>query len=133
MKRIALLLCLALLTLTGCQSMSERKQEDSLLRTLRSYETTLRWDRLAGAWSFLAPEAQQQGGPPPANLENIRVIGYDVVEPPVSLGEGVVVQRALIRYVFQDRQVVRSVDDIQRWEYDADAKVWRRTNPIPAF
>jgi len=132
MKRTALLLCLLLLPLFGCQAMSEQRQEDSLLRTLRAFENTLRWDRPAGAWGYLTPEVAQQAGPPP-NLDNVRVIGYDVIEPPVPVGEGVVVQRVLIRYVFQDRQVVRTLDDRQRWEFDQASQTWRRANPIPAF
>jgi hypothetical protein len=133
MKRIALLLSLVLIPLTGCQTLAERRQEDSLTRTLRSYENTVRWDRLASAWGFLTPEALQQGGPPPAELDNLRVISYDVIEAPVSPSEGVVFQRAMIRYVHQDRQVVLNLDDAQRWELDPSAQTWRRANPIPPF
>jgi hypothetical protein len=133
MKRIVPLLCLLLLALAGCQTLSERRQEDALTRTLRSFENTVRWDRLAAAWSFLTPEAQQQGGGPPADLDNLRVISYDLVEPPISPSEGVVMQRVQIRYVHQDRQVVRTLDDPQRWEHDPETQSWRRANPMPVF
>jgi len=121
-------LLLAILT-SGCQSHVSRKA--GIEAALRDFEATLRWQNISEAYRFLRPELQPAYLPP--GLNSMRVVGYDVLDRPVEVTENVVVQRAEIKYVNKDTQIMRTVMDEQVWESDDDGKTWMRANPMPAF
>ena len=102
--------------------------------TIRSYEGTIRWGRIAAAYDFLKPDPANPVEIP-EGLEQIRVTGYERLSAVVPIDEDRHRFRvvAAIRYVHLDRQVERSVTDQQVWEWDAEATRWWRVNPIPAF
>lgn len=121
-----------LMLLFGCQSMDERRQAESLRQTLRSFETALRWDRMEHAYGFLDPEVMQQQSLP-THLDDLRVVRYEVLEPPVFLKDERVMQLVLLQYVHESRQVVKTIQDRQYWRFDDERQRWLRTNPIPDF
>jgi hypothetical protein len=128
--RILSLFLVAFLSLAGCQTMSERTDARKLEIILDSYASTVRWQPLAGLYTFLQPDLQPEE--PPTDLANIRVTSYEVSSPPRQLEKGRVVQTVVIQYVRRDRQVVRTLVDNQLWVLNDDGQ-WQRANPIPAF
>jgi hypothetical protein len=129
--RIILLLLLAMLLLSGCQTMGKKKQ-NALEQTLRTYQTTARWGHLDSLYVFLQPELAGKTKLPDG-LDNIRVTKYEVLQPAVATEETSTTQSAMIYYLFRDRQVERKLMDHQIWEYDEETNRWFRTNPIPEF
>ena len=129
---IPILLIALVMTVSGCKTIQEVKEKDSLRSTLRSYEASLRWGDAAQAYNYLT-QALAEKTELPGDLDNIRVTGYQVTVPPVYLSQHMVTQTAVIEFIFNDRQVSRSISDQQTWEFDIDQKHWYRTNPVPAF
>ena len=121
---------LSLLLLSGCQTLSERKSTNKLEATLTSYGATVRWQPLAGIYSFLEPKLQPDSLP--TNLDNIRVTNYEVTVAPRQLSETRATQTVAIEYVQKDRQVVHDMTDYQVWELSPTGD-WLRANPIPSF
>lgn len=127
----AILLVLAAVV-AGCQTLQEVKGRDKLKSTLTSYAATLRWGDPAQAFNFLRPEEAEQVQVP-EGLDNVRVTGYELASPPTYLSDHVVTQTVVIEYVFEDRQVYRTLTDRQFWEYEVEDERWYRTNPVPPF
>jgi hypothetical protein len=133
--RHTLLLLTPLLLLPGCKSIDmlyQKDSEKSLQATLHAYQATMRWGYPGQAYNFLhqdlAASAQVPGG-----LENIQVTGYKVIKRPDLVAEDQASQVVIIGYVFNDRQVEKSLTDRQLWQYDKEKDAWARINPIPEF
>jgi hypothetical protein len=136
-RKLFLIIILALL-FAGCESLSpikafkDKDKQDSMTKTLHSYELTVRWGQLSQIYSFLHPdlakEAKMQD-----NLNNIRVTKYDTIKGPAGISEFQVMQTVKILYIHKDRQIEKTLIDHQEWSYNADKREWRRTNPIPNF
>ena len=125
-------LLLAFLLLSGCQSLEQKKQNILLTQTLRTYESTIRWGDLRKAYSFLKPELAATTEVP-SGLENIRVTGYEVISPPVSLSEDNATQVAYIKYVRKDQQMEKTITDQQLWEFNPEEKRWYLISNVPDF
>lgn len=130
MKRIAALLCLVLLGLSGCQSLSEKRQTTLLQDTLRRYEATVRWGDLAQARSF---GGSNSGSSEQKTSPDLRITGYQVVQGPSMVDAQRAVQVVAIEYVFESTQQVRELIDQQVWHYDPAIESWTRQSPFPEF
>ena len=136
-KRAFLVIGLTLI-FTGCESFSpikafkDKDKQDSLTKTLHSYELTVRWGELTQIYTFLEPDMARTTVRQD-NLANIRVTSYEVIKGPSATSENDAIQTAKIDYIFNDRQVQKTIIDTQTWVYKTDKKEWRRTNPIPKF
>jgi hypothetical protein len=130
-NRIAVFFVFLLATalLAACGTAVSRKV--GIEQSLASYEKALRWQSIGEAYRYLRPELQPAYLPP--GIESIRVVGYEVLDPPVEVRDNVVVQRVEVRYVNRNTQVMKSFMDEQVWESDDDGKTWLRANPMPAF
>lgn len=124
---LAVLLCLPL---SAC--VEKQRRSATLDNTLRKYEVTIRWGSPDDAYFFqrFDEDAPPQ---PPRELDNIRVTGYEVLRPPGTPEDDRVSQTVRIRYLFKDRQVVRSLLDRQEWEYDREDRRWYLVSPVPEF
>lgn len=135
-RRVFLVMSLALF-FAGCESspikaFKDKDKQDTLTKTLHSYELTVRWGDMVQMYTFLEPDlasktTQQE------NLNNIRVTSYDVVKGPANISTTQVLQTVKIDYIYNDRQVQKAIVDNQEWTYYVENKEWRRTNPIPKF
>lgn len=133
-KNLSLALALTLFV-TGCNTLAlfkTKDMQDSLDKTLHTYELTVRWGDLSQIYFFLEPELEKQTKKQ-ENLNEIRVTSYDVVKGPSRSGENDAMQSVQIRYIYQDRQIEKTMIDHQQWTYYEDKKEWRRTNQIPKF
>ena len=121
------LLFAAVPCISGCQSLSEKNRQDAMEHTLALYANTLRWH---------GPDKQAEFLKDPAAMpayNNVRVLGYEVISKPAPMEENLVSQVVQIRYIYNDTQMIRTIEDRQLWESDADGKIWLRVNPPPPF
>ncbi len=136
-RRVFLVLILAL-SFTGCESLSpiqafkDKDKQDSLTKTLHSYELTVRWGELGQIYAFLHPDLAKEAKIQD-NLGNIRVTSYEAIRGPIATSEFQAIQAVKILYIFNDRQIEKTMIDNQEWTYNAEKDEWRRTNPIPKF
>ncbi|MEJ2463359.1 MAG: asparagine synthetase [Candidatus Thiodiazotropha sp.] len=122
---------LVIFLLTGCQTLSERKQADALQEVLRTYGGVVRWGSFDQLRRFVRPD---RAGEPVADTSGqIRVTHYEVVQGPALVDGNKAIQTALIQYVFVDSQVVKEVVDQQTWEYDAEQESWYLISPLPSL
>lgn len=119
------------LSLSSCQTISERSRANELQDTLSAYESTIRWGALVKAQDFRDPEKPVwQPSPMP---DRLRVTHYEVIQGPSMLEEDKAVQTALIQYVFENEQVVREVMDQQIWRYNEELERWLLDSDPPDF
>jgi len=136
-RRVILLIVLTLL-FVGCESLSpikafkDKDKQDYLTKATHNYELTVRWGDLGQIYSFLHPDLAKKAKIQD-NLNNIRVTSYDVIKGPVAISDNQAMQTVKLLYIYNDRQVQKSIIDNQEWSYNAEKKEWRRTNPIPKF
>lgn len=123
-----------LILLSGCKTLNlmQDKKEESLQNRLKAYQSTLRWGYPGQAYNFLRKDIAAKT-PLPANLANVSVTEYKVIRPPELVSEDQAAQTAVIGFIFDDRQVEKTLHDRQLWEYDPEAKTWFRINPIPEY
>ena len=118
--------------LGGCRSNPMKDVPPALDARVRTFEDVVRWRPLEKMYGFLKIEAGEQievqGG-----LDNVRVTGYQIVEPLNAIDPMRWRQAAEIRYVLTDRQIVRQLIDFQIWESEGEDKGWFRTTPVPEF
>lgn len=119
----------AALFVAGCQTSVSRS--DAIKQSLYAYEKALRWQKPREAYRFV--HADLQPAYPPPWIDSIRVVGYDVLDPPHEVGENLLAQRVEVKYVNQDTQVMRTFVDEQLWRSDDGKKNWLRANPMPTF
>ncbi len=131
------IITLALL-LTGCQSFSpikafkDKDKQDTLTQALHSYELTVRWGELSQIYSFLHPDLAKETSIQ-NNLDNVRVTSYETIKGPTGVSEYQAMQTVRILYIYDDRQIQKTMIDNQEWTYNEDKRQWRRTNTIPKF
>jgi len=129
----SLTLSFVVLLLTGCQTLEIKSRQDSLDKTLHTYETALRWSYIHQAYSLLRPE-QIKNSEIPRGLENIKVTQYEILEPAThDEKRGIATQIAIIKYIEKDRQQVKTITDHQLWEYDEKAERWYLISGVPTF
>lgn len=127
-----ILLSLALLLLSACQTNPFGEVPERLMNKVRTFEDVVRW----GALEKMVLFRKNDPAKPvqlPEGLDNVRVTGYELTGPISKLNETRWTQTAVIDYVLIDRQVVRRVVDHQVWVSDDEGKTWYRENPVPQF
>jgi hypothetical protein len=92
----------------------------------------VRWGELSQIYTYLEPELAKKAERQ-SNLDNIRVTGYEVIKGPSAVSENEAMQTVKIQYIYNDRQVQKTLLDTQEWTYNAEKREWRRTSPIPKF
>ena len=126
-----LILCAPLL-LAGCASVERDKQAIALKSATNGYETAIRWGYYETAFGYLHPDLRKDKDLPDG-LGNLRVTGYDVVQPPHIQDDETAAQIVNIEYVYEDRQVVRRLTDRQIWRWDDERDSWWLMSGLPGF
>ena len=132
-KGLALLMALALFITAGCGQVQREKKTRGLEATATAYGNALRWGYPETAWNYLAPAVRDGLSPEQLALKHIRVTGYEVVQPALLVDEEQeqAEQEVRIDYVRHDTQVVRSLNDHQRWRYEESSGGWRLVSDPP--
>lgn len=120
----------AALVLTGCSSMEKEKKANALEAAVTRYAAAIRWGYDDVAYSFVHPDKRKAR---PAGLDNIRVTGYEAVQPPRQVDEKNAEQVVVIDYLHEDVQRVRSLTDRQLWRYEPATGTWWLYSGTPLF
>lgn len=123
-------LAVAALMLAGCGAIREEKKTSALEAAVTAYGSAIRWGYYETAFGYVHPDKRKAL---PANIGDIQVTNYDVVQPPVMQDDDSATQIAQIDYVLRDVQRVRSVSDRQLWRYDQKTKTWWLHSGVPTF
>jgi len=127
--RIASITAIALLV-GGCGKVKKQKKSDALQAAVTAYGSALRWAYYDTAWGFIHPDKR---GTMPDGLDNVRVTGYEVVQPPLRSSEDKATQVVRIEYLFRDRQSIRTLTDRQDWRFEPEAETWWLHSEFPNF
>ncbi len=129
--RAARALLLIALVGSGCAQVKDDANRIALENTLSSYRQAIRWGYCPAAAGFLSPEQRTELDT--SRLENIRVTGYEVIQPGVIGADDTAVQLVQIQYVLEDRQRLEQVADRQHWRYDPATEAWWLESGLPSF
>lgn len=122
----------ALLLLPGCATVEKDKRALALQAATNGYQSAIRWGYYETAFGYLHPDLRK-GKPLPEGLTDIRLTGYEVVQPPTMQDENTATQVVNIEYLYEDRQVVKRVSDRQVWTWDDELDSWWLKSGLPAF
>lgn len=131
MPRLISLLGAALL-LAGCATVEKDKRAVALQAATNGYQSAIRWGYYETAFGYLHPDLRKDK-PVPESLKDLRLTGYDVVQPPTMQDEDTAIQVVNIDYLYEDRQVVKRVSDRQVWKWDDELDSWWLKSGMPAF
>jgi len=132
--RAAALLMLALIAAAagvGCGRVKEDKMAAALDSAVNGYRQSIRWGYYDAAVGFLHPDERDDLDR--ELLANVRVTGYEVLQPPVITPQNTAVQLVRIEYVLEDEQRLKHVLDRQEWRYDEDRAGWWLHTGLPKF
>ena len=122
----------AVLLLAGCATVEKDKRAVALQAATNGYQSAIRWGYYETAFGYLHPELRKDK-PVPESLKDLRLTGYDVVQPPTMQDEDTAIQVVNIDYLYEDRQVVKRVSDRQVWKWDDELDSWWLKSGLPAF
>ncbi len=130
----SLLVCavLALPLLGGCGAVKKDQMTVTLQSATSGYHTALRWGNYPAAFGYLHPDLRSDK-PLPAAFDGLQLTGYDVIQPPRILENESATQIVLIQYLYEDRQVVKELQDRQVWQWDEQKKSWWLKSGLPRF
>ena len=129
--RLMMTLMLITLAISACGQVKEDARRIALENTLSSYRQAIRWGYFPAAAGFVSPE--QRGDLDTKRLANVRVTGYEVVQPGIIGPDETAVQLVQIQYVLKDRQRLEQVADRQRWRYEPQTEAWWLESGLPRF
>lgn len=116
---------------TACGRVKEDKMAMGLYSATKGYRESIRWGYFDAAVGFLHPDEREDLNA--ETLKNIRVTGYEVVQPAVITPQETAVQLVRIDYVLEDEQRLKSLMDRQEWRWDADRVGWWLYTGLPKF
>ncbi|ESQ15902.1 MAG: hypothetical protein N838_07270 [Thiohalocapsa sp. PB-PSB1] len=116
---------------TGCGRVKEDKMATALYVATKGYRESIRWGYFDAAAGFLHPD--QRADLDMKALENVRVTGYEVIQPAVITPQETAVQRVRIEYVLEDEQRLKSLMDRQEWRWDEERVAWWLYTGLPEF
>jgi hypothetical protein len=119
-----------LLAISGCAIVERDQRAVALQAATNGYQAAIRWGYHETAIGFLAPERRQDPSLTSV-FENIRITGYDVLQPPVIQGDDTAIQIVRIDYLNEDTQVVKSLTDRQLWRWDDRQGIWSLASGLP--
>lgn len=125
-------LLLGVLLISGCATVEKDKRALALQAATNGYQSAIRWGYYETAFGYLHPDLRK-GQSVPEGLKDLRLTGYDVVQPPTMQDEDTATQVVNIEYLYEDRQVVKQIADRQTWAWDDTLNSWWLKSGLPAF
>ena len=122
----------AVMLLAGCATVEKDKRAIALQAATSGYQSAIRWGYYETAYGYLHPDLRK-GKSMPDIVKDLRLTGYDVVQPPTLQDEGTATQIVNIEYLYEDRQVVKRLTDRQVWQWDPKHESWWLQSGLPPF
>ena len=131
--RRAVMVVACVVLVAGCAQISERKRDNTLRDTLRTYAKYVRWGYYLEASTFIKRRDEDaQPKVSPSDLENIRVTRYEVASqrPLDETGNEILVVAAVDAYSTGSGVVVTQRYD-QLWYFDPQTGRWFLDGDLP--
>ena len=128
--KIACLAVLAALTAVACALTFDFRREELFEDMSKRYGRLIRWSEFEAARSYLAADVPKERAAPPIRA---RVTEYDVQQAAYSEDKRQALQTVRITYFQQDNPRLRTIDDLQVWEFNADKGAWFLKSGFPEF
>jgi hypothetical protein len=133
LRMLAILLLSATIGLgaAGCGRVKEDKMVATLYSATNGYRESIRWSYFDAAVGFLHPDVREDLDLD--TLKNIRITGYEVLQPAVITPQQTAVQLVRVSYVIDDEQRLKNLADRQEWRWDEERAAWWLYSGLPKF
>jgi hypothetical protein len=130
MSRTCLAVLAAALFAAACASTFDFRREELFEDMSKRYGRLIRWSEFEAAKPYLAADASKERTAVPGN---VRVADYEVQQVAYTEGRQQVLQTVKITYFKQDNPRLRTLEDLQAWEFSADKGAWFLKSGFPDF
>ncbi|MFT5425338.1 MAG: hypothetical protein ACI9ZT_000262 [Gammaproteobacteria bacterium] len=135
---LSMLMTLCVMSMTGCETLSNKNQAEKLSRSVTHYGAALRWARHREAISYHVTRDAKFAEVNIEDLENFGVTSVEVLSKTIvpSAEKGGVTEAAIvveISYFHKEQGTVRKLKLNQIWWYNADIKRWLIETEFPEF
>jgi hypothetical protein len=124
-----MVLAAALLS-AACAATFDFRREELFEDMSKRYGRLIRWSEFDAARPYLAPDVSPERTAVPAS---VRVAEYDVKQIAYADDMQRALQTVRIAYFKQDSPRLRTLDDLQVWEFSADKGAWFLKSGFPDF
>jgi len=124
-----MILAAALLSV-ACASTFDFRREELFEDMSKRYGRLMRWSEFEAAKAYLSADAPKDRAAVPALA---RVSDYEVLQVAYTDDKRQVLQTVKITYFKQDNPRLRTIEDLQLWEFDADKGGWSLKSGFPDF
>ncbi|MCC7410529.1 MAG: hypothetical protein IT495_02680 [Gammaproteobacteria bacterium] len=128
---VRLVVVIAVALVGACTSIGTEKRMTALDVSLMTYGKLLRWGELEEAAKYIEFRDRDPVAPDYGGLRDFRITSYDVIDQGLNTDGDEAKVRVRIGYYHEASGVVRSVDDLQVWWYDAERKRWFLDGVLP--
>jgi hypothetical protein len=130
MKKLCLAVLVATLLAAACASTFEFRREELFEDMSKRYGRLIRWSEYEAALPYLAADAPKERSVLPTD---VRVADYDVKQVAYTEDKQQVLQTVRITYFNQSNPKLRTLDDLQLWEFNPDKGAWLLKSGFPDF
>jgi hypothetical protein len=130
MKRLCLTGLAAALLAAACAATFEFRREEIFEDTAKRYGRLIRWSEFEAAMPYLAADVAKERSAAPAD---VRISDYEVKQVAYTEDKQQVLQTVRIGYFRQSNPKLRTLEDLQLWEFNPDKGVWLLTSGFPDF
>lgn len=130
MRRICLAVLGAALISAACASTFDFRREELFEDMSKRYGRLIRWSEFEAARLYLAADVPKERGSVPARVS---VADYEVQQIAYTEDKRQVLQTVKIAYFKYDNPRLRTLEDMQVWEFSADKGAWFLKSGFPAF
>jgi hypothetical protein len=130
MRRIYLTVLAVALLSGACASTFDFRREELFEDMSKRYGRLIRWSEFEAARPYLAADTPKERGTIPPS---VRVAEYDVQQVVYTEDKRQALQSVKISYFRQDNPRLRTLEDLQIWEFSADKGAWFLKSGFPDF
>ena len=131
-------MCLCVMSISGCGRIESRGQADKLERSVREYFSALRWGLYREAVSYHVTRDEKIAEVDLDQLEKIEVTNVEIISKtiiPSSEEDGIneAIIESEIDFYNKDQGTLREMNMSQIWWYNAKIKHWLIESDFPEF
>ncbi len=130
MRRTYLIVLTAALLSAACAATFDFRREELFEDMSKRYGRLIRWSEFDTARPYLAADAPAERASVPAS---VRVADYEVKQVAYADDMRRTLQTVRITYFKLDNPRLRTLDDLQVWEFSADKGAWFLKSGFPDF
>jgi len=130
MRRLCLVGLAAALLSAACASTFEFRREEDFEDMSKRYGRLIRWSEFDAAVPYLSADIPKERSAVPTD---VRVAEYDVKQVVYTEDKQQVLQTVRINYFKHSNPRLRTLDDLQLWEFNPDKGAWFLKSGFPDF